>query len=146
MSSHVHHEGCCTGPASSVTQTVDELEFERGLWTAALEGDIQRVEALLRSGRDPNAKDNSGYTALHYAARSGCPQVCRTLLRASANANAATPGGTTPLHRAAYMGRTECVKVLLKGAIFCYLSRNMIITVFLLQMAMRILLFKILME
>ena len=41
-----------------------ELEFERGLWQAASDGDTDRVKRLLRSGHSVNATDSSGYTAL----------------------------------------------------------------------------------
>lgn len=52
-----------------------------------------------------NDCDNSGYTALHYAARSGHFEACHLLIRAGANVNAKTNGGATPLHRAAMMGK-----------------------------------------
>ena len=36
--------------STSVTQTLDELEFERGLWTAVLDNDFEKCEGLLRKG------------------------------------------------------------------------------------------------
>ena len=60
MTSH-----CCEHhAASSVCQTLDEMEFERGLWSAALNGEMDRVKKLIADGRDPNGLDSSGYTAL----------------------------------------------------------------------------------
>ena len=41
-----------------------ELEFERGIWSAAMDGEEKKVEKLLKSGICPSATDSSGYTAL----------------------------------------------------------------------------------
>lgn len=50
--------------------------------------------------------DATGYTALHYAARSGHLIACEQLLNAGADVDACTrSGGVTPLIRAAMMGR-----------------------------------------
>ena len=48
-----------------------ELDFERGIWAAARDGEEDRVRELLRKGTHPSQKDSSGYTALHYASRAG---------------------------------------------------------------------------
>ena len=68
-----HHEGCSHGAQSSgsTLQTLDEVEFERGIWAAARDGEGDRVMELLGRGTHPSAQDTSGYTALHYAARAG---------------------------------------------------------------------------
>ena len=62
------HKTCsCTSNSSypSVQQTLDELEFSRGIWTSALDGSYEEVETFLeRKGVHPNAVDSSGYTAL----------------------------------------------------------------------------------
>ena len=57
-----HHCGCIT--SSSVTQSLNELQFERGLWGAAFDGNIQKVCQLLEKGCICNIVDSSGYTAL----------------------------------------------------------------------------------
>jgi len=111
---HSEHGACCHGSTvTSVNQTLDEMEFERGLWTAALEGDEQRVSSLLRDGKDPNGRDSSGYTSLHYSARAGHVEVCKLLLDAGSCINATTNGGATSLHRAALLGRIDTVMLLL---------------------------------
>lgn len=90
----------CSVPSGSVAQTLDEMDFERGIWSAALYNDAERVRQLLTYGRDVDAEDSSGYTALHYAARAGHFDICRMLLNAGANVNATTRAGqATPLHR-----------------------------------------------
>ena len=65
MAAH-HHSHDCGGhsASSSVHQTLDEMEFERGLWSAALSGQVKDVETRLQRGDDVNVKDNSGYSAL----------------------------------------------------------------------------------
>ena len=47
------------------------MEFERGIWGAAREGETDRLVSLLEKGVEPSSRDSSGYTALHYAARAG---------------------------------------------------------------------------
>ena len=62
-----HGKDCCQHqPAvTSVTQTREEMDFERGIWNAALLGNINKVEKMiLKDGIDPNMTDNYGYTAL----------------------------------------------------------------------------------
>lgn len=84
---------------------------------AALYNDLDRLESAIRRGAT-NDRDNSGYTALHYAARAGHLKACRMLLSAGADVNCMTNGGVTPLHRASMMGRVEIVEFLCeKGAL-----------------------------
>lgn len=92
-------------PPSAVFQTLDELDFERGIWHAAQNGDLKRVQKLINQGTSADKRDNSGYTALHYAVRAGYMEICRFLLSKGANVNATTRSGkATPLHRAATAG------------------------------------------
>lgn len=90
MSEHKHSHTCTISTASSLFQTLDELEFERGIWFAAQNGDLQRVKKLLNQGTSVDKRDNAGYTALHYAARAGYVDVCKFLLSNGADINAAT--------------------------------------------------------
>ena len=57
---------CCShaSTVSSVHQTLSEMEFERGLWAASLNGDIESVEQLLSQNCDVNAPDSSSYAPL----------------------------------------------------------------------------------
>lgn len=62
-----HGKDCCQHqPAvTSVIQTREEMDFERGIWNAALLGNINKVEKMVfEDGIDPNLTDNYGYTAL----------------------------------------------------------------------------------
>ncbi|EKX39056.1 hypothetical protein GUITHDRAFT_114931 [Guillardia theta CCMP2712] len=84
------HAACsCCARKQPMQQTLEEMDFERGIWGAAALGDLERMRTLLEERqRDVNACDKSGYTALHYAARSGKDQICQLLLDRKAAVNA----------------------------------------------------------
>lgn len=44
--------------------SLQEMEFERGIWQAAMDGDEGKVKRLIVSGTSPDATDSTGYTAL----------------------------------------------------------------------------------
>lgn len=66
--SHARNDASCcrnTAGTRSVHQSLDEMDFDRGVWSAALYGDLEKVQKLLH--RDPHCvtkEDTSGYTAL----------------------------------------------------------------------------------
>ena len=57
-----HEGGCSCPPSLAAAQGLDELEFERGIWGAALDGDRDKVQRLLQRSRnaDAHARDSSG--------------------------------------------------------------------------------------
>lgn len=117
LCNHVNHAGkCgCSSTSSTYAQSLSEMDFERGIWQAALDGDVKRVRKFLDKGTDPNLRDGSGYTALHYASRSGHEEVCQLLLEQGADVNAQTKSGkVSSLHRAAYSGHMSVVNLLIK--------------------------------
>lgn len=69
MSSFGHAHDCSahSSGAPSVHQTLDEMEFERGIWSAAVSGDLEEVQRRLGKGENANRTDSSGYTALVWA-------------------------------------------------------------------------------
>jgi hypothetical protein len=67
------------------------------LQMAAASGDLQRIEALLSVGVDPNARVKDGYTPLMYAAAHGQNKAIRLLLRRGADASLREPHGLTAL-------------------------------------------------
>lgn len=111
---HGDHRQCnCSSASTPASQSLDELEFERGIWTAAIDNDEPKLRTLIARGHLGD-RDNSGYTALHYAARAGHYEICRILLEAGIGVNERTQGGgATALHRAAMMGRDKIIKLLL---------------------------------
>jgi len=73
---------CCQGAggaSSDTRQNLSEMDFERGIWQAAIDGEKERAENLLAKskGAAAVARDASGYTALHYAARAGHATIVR---------------------------------------------------------------------
>ncbi len=71
---HNHTDHICNHPIASsdsgtsivYTQSLDELEFQRGLWTASINGDVNKVNRLLskesKANLDQvNRRDESGY-------------------------------------------------------------------------------------
>ena len=66
LCNHINRAGkCgCSSTSSTYAQSLSEMDFERGIWQAALDGDVNRVRKFLDKGTDPNLRDGSGYTAL----------------------------------------------------------------------------------
>ncbi|KAI8852051.1 ankyrin repeat-containing domain protein [Chytridium lagenaria] len=117
----MHHtctdNACCD--SRSMTQSIQEMDFERSMHGYAHQGKLDKVKASIRkSPSDIDVKDPSGYTALHYAARQGHLEICESLIAAGADVNAKTDGlQSTPLFRAALGGHDTVIKLLLsKGA------------------------------
>lgn len=106
---------CCPSRVAvpSAHQSLPEMDFERGIWAAARDGDEPRVRQLLDRRGEPGQTDLAGYTALHYASRNGHLGVCRLLLQRGARCDARTPGGATPLHRASFCGHVAVARLLL---------------------------------
>ena len=76
---------------STYAQTTDFFEL-------AKTGTPKSIEAAIRQGADPRARDKYGETALMYAAGNNQnPEVSLVLLRAGADINAKSTDGWTPL-------------------------------------------------
>jgi ankyrin repeat protein len=70
---------------------------ENELLTKIREGNLSRVAALLRSGTDPNTRDDAGSTAVMHAAAFASVDMMRLLLEAGADPKTANASGSTPL-------------------------------------------------
>ncbi|XP_057668146.1 ankyrin repeat domain-containing protein 39 [Diorhabda carinulata] len=106
---------CTCSTYTVATQSLDEMDFERGIWYAAQYGDLERVKKLVKDKHCVNMKDSAGYTALHYAARNGHFAVCKFLLENGAQVDAITKGHSTALCRAALTGKEDIVDLLLSN-------------------------------
>jgi len=83
---------------------------------AAMQGDRERVVALLKQAADVNAAQGDGMTALHWAALKDDAELAQTLLYASANVKATTRiGAYTPLILAAKNGSAGVMAPLIKA-------------------------------
>jgi len=107
---------CCVGGVhNGVTESMEEMDFQRSLAGAAQLGDVGRMRSLIARGAAVDGDADSGYTPLHYAARHGHVQACLLLVQNGAQVGRRTRAGqATSLHRAAYAGHTDVVKVLLQ--------------------------------
>ncbi|KAH1013586.1 hypothetical protein HUJ04_002564 [Dendroctonus ponderosae] len=109
----------CQHHRKPATQSLDEMEFEKGIWGHSLYGDLDELKACIDNGKyTVDQRDCAGYTALHYAARNNHLDICEYLVKKGADVNAVTRAGkASALHRAASTGRKEIVLSLLhKGA------------------------------
>ena len=84
------------------------------IWEAAKLGDGQRVLKHLSAGIEVNQRDETGATALHWAALAGHDHIVKRLINAKADVTVAEAGsGMTPLHGAARWNRLTSAKLLL---------------------------------
>ena len=50
--------------SAAYSQNLDEMDFTRGIWSAAMDGEVAKVQTFLDKKCSPDALDSSGYTAL----------------------------------------------------------------------------------
>lgn len=77
--------------------------------------DLYGIKFELARGDDPNAVDETGRTALHWAALECHSSVIRLLIKRGADVNAPDLRGETPLHYAARAANLEAARLLLKA-------------------------------
>ena len=95
---------------------------DTALMLAAFSGNLAAANALLAHGAEAN---QTGWTALHYAASAGHDDIVRLLLDRYAYIDAASPNGTTPLMMAARAGHILTVKLLLDEGADLSLKNNL---------------------
>ncbi len=92
--------------------------FAAGIHEAVKAGDLTAVRSLI--DKDPglvNARDETGRSPLHWAARGTDIEVLEYLVEKGADLNFPDNNGTAPLHSLASRGNAEGIKILLnKGA------------------------------
>ena len=84
-----------------------ESEQDARMIAASEINDPKALEKMLQRPRNPNFRDERGWSPLHYAAANGHVEPMRLLLEASAekDARGTSPQGWTPLHIAAWDGQ-----------------------------------------
>ncbi len=73
------------------------------------------VQVMLKAGAEPNARTETGHTALHAAADSGCLLAAKFLLQAGAKPGATQADGQPPMALAAGKGDAQMVRLLLES-------------------------------
>merc|ERR1711976_574475 len=87
------------------------------LHDAARRGDLQRLQEVLKDGKDVNAKDFKGVTALGYAVGHDQVSCVKVLIDAKANINEIDSAANSAVHFAAGYGRVKVLEHLLaRGA------------------------------
>jgi uncharacterized protein len=82
---------------------------------AVFNGDVAKVDALLKARADVNARNRFGSTPLYEAALAGNTVLIKKLLKARANPNVANDGGMTALMLVARTPNVEAAEALLKA-------------------------------
>jgi ankyrin repeat protein len=82
---------------------------------ASMQGDVATMQALLKSGADPDARGQFGTPALHWRVDADDLEGARLLLKSGADANAVTERGISPLSIAIGNGNAAMVELLLKS-------------------------------
>jgi len=92
-------------------------ESSVSLHDSARRGDLQKLQEFLADGKDVNAKDFKGVTALGYAVGHDQLSVVKVLIDAKANINDVDSAGNSAVHFAAGYGRVKVLEHLLaRGA------------------------------
>ena len=88
----------------------------KDLYEAISKNNIKKVQTLITQGVDVNARDNEGWTPLHYAAELGRTEICQLLIHADADIHAqSSKFDQTALHLAAGNDALECCKTLIQA-------------------------------
>lgn len=92
-----------------------DLDGNTPLIRAGFLGNLTITKELLKRGADINAKNDIGYTALHFAAQEGHVDVARQLLAQGADVDPLDVHGNTPLSNAVYNEQHLLVSVLIEA-------------------------------
>ncbi len=100
------------------------MENEEKLLLAAENGEIAKAKKLISSGVDVNAKNDDGWTALHWASRNGHTEIVKLLIKAWASVNTKNNYGLTALMLASMYGHTEVAKFLINSVADVNIKNN----------------------
>ncbi|KAH3764523.1 serine/threonine-protein phosphatase 6 regulatory ankyrin repeat subunit B [Pelomyxa schiedti] len=94
---------------------VDKVKTTSKLHLAAVTGDVDSLEKMLRGKDVVDSCDEFSHTPLHYSAIFGIVESMKCLVAAKANVNRTAPQEVTPLHFASRNGHFQCVDLLIKS-------------------------------
>ncbi|MDX5526934.1 MAG: ankyrin repeat domain-containing protein [Wolbachia endosymbiont of Andrena nigroaenea] len=95
-------------------QNLKILNIQKKMFSAAEEGNIDKVKDYIRKGADVNARDINGWNALHYAAREDKLDVTKFFLDQNLSIDTKNNKGETPLHIAACFGSKGIIRSFVK--------------------------------
>jgi len=103
--------------AGSANVEIPDFDGRRPLIYAALVGNLDILDILIKRSAVLNHRDKLGNSALFYAASQGDAEIAEALIAAGANKDIENRQGLTPLMAAAKLGHQDVVQLLLaKGA------------------------------
>jgi ankyrin repeat protein len=87
------------------------------LHALAEKGDLEMMRLIIKHGIDVNAKDNTGWTALHLSVAGGFQRISKLLIQYGANVNAITSNQAKwhSIHLAASIGHAKLCDILLQN-------------------------------
>ena len=85
------------GRAGGGGKAAPESAMAGALKAAVFVGSLDKVEAVIAAGAAVDGRDDTGNTALHWAAYKGFPEVARLLVSYGANAARKNAQGQTPV-------------------------------------------------
>jgi ankyrin repeat protein len=88
-------------------------EKNKALLEGCKEGDFNKVRLALNFGADVNAKDNRGWTPLHFASYWNHIEIAKLLIEVGVDVRATDYDRWTPLHWASICNSIEIAKLLL---------------------------------
>ena len=102
----------CSQSRSLRQQSLHNMGPNWNLSVASLEGNVERVKALLAQGANVNNMEYGAVTPLHCAAMKGHKEVAAVLLAAGADVNRKSGKDRTPLWEAQFNGHNDVVELL----------------------------------
>jgi ankyrin repeat protein len=113
----MHKQNCnCNLIHSSIVESLDEIDFEKSIFNACVQGNIDKIRAMInKHGKQIlNQQDKHGYSCLHYSVRNSHYEICKLLIDNGIDLNLQTFNGqSTALHRASYIGNKQITELLL---------------------------------
>ncbi len=113
---------------------ISKEEAEYILLSSARDGKYNLVEFALIIGADVDARGRGGFTALIYAAKSGCLDIAKLLIEYGANVNAKTIHGDSALGWAlggsSIKGRRKMVELLQKNNVRMSISAKTFLSIY----------------